>query len=163
MTTSITPRERAADLQLGGLRVWIDGRHATDSNDYWDGNWLVVCAHYQSAQSQVSVAGPLLHVSEVVTLHSGCTRLAAGEVQEAGLYCMEPNLKIELWAVPGGKFIGKVRITPDHKSEMHDFGFALADAELDALLASCAELLQRYPLRNRPSVANDEGGAAPAG
>ena len=137
----------APDLHIGGLRLWIDRRHQAEVSDYWDGNWLEVRAEYESANSRVAIAGPLVHLSEIVTLERSCTKLAAQEVQEAGLFCREPNLKIELWAVPGGKFIGKVRITPDHKSEMHDFGFALADGELDALLGACAQILRHYPLQ----------------
>lgn len=147
MNVSTAPRSRAPDIQLAGLRVWVDGRHEADTHDYWDGNWVTVFAQYQSAQSQVTVAGPLVHLSEIVTLHNGCTKLAARQVQEAGLFCMEPNLKIELWAVPGDQFIGKVRITPDHKAEMHDFGFAFEAAELDALVQACSDVLSRFPVR----------------
>lgn len=137
--------DRAPDLHIGGLKLWVDGRHQSEVSDYWDGNWVEVRAEYQSANSRVAIAGPLLHLSELVTLKRGCTRLAAQEVSEAGLFCREPNLKLELWAVPGGKFIGKVRITPDHKSEMHDFGFALGEGELDALLGACSAILALYP------------------
>ena len=145
----MTPaRAEPPDLRIGGLRVWIDGRHNSEVADYWDGNWVEVLAEYVSANSRVAVAGPIVHLSEIATLLSSCEKLARQSVQEAGLYCMEPNLKIELWAVPNGKVIGKVRITPDHKSEMHDFGFALDDGELAELLAACARLLEKYPLRN---------------
>lgn len=151
MTTDTEPRDRAPDLQLAGFRLWVDGRHPAEVADYWDGNWVVVHAEYRSANAAVTVSGPFVHLSEIVALHKGCTRLAARQSQEAGLYCQEPNLKIELWAVPGDQFIGKVRITPDHKSEMHDFGFAFEAAELDALIGACAALLVRYPLRHAPA------------
>lgn len=151
MTASTATRSRAPDIQLAGLRVWVDGRHETDTNDYWDGNWVTVLAEYRSDRSHVTVAGPLVHLSEIVTLHKGCTKLATRQVQEAGLFCMEPNLKIELWAVPGDQFIGKVRITPDHKAEMHDFGFAFNAAELNALVQACGDLLSRYPVMQGPS------------
>lgn len=150
MSDDTASRDRKPDLELAGLRLWIDGRHPSKVADYWDGNWLSVRVEYRSAHARVSAAGPLLHVSEIVTLHNGSTKLAAREVQEAGLFCMEPNLKIELWAVPGDKFIGKVRITPDHKAEMHDFGFAFDAFQLESLLAACADILTRYPLRQRP-------------
>ena len=81
MNVSTAPRSRAPDIQLAGLRVWVDGRHEADTHDYWDGNWVTVLAQYQSAQSQVTVAGPLVHLSEIVTLHNGCTKLAARQVQ----------------------------------------------------------------------------------
>lgn len=141
----------APDMHIGGLRLWIVGRHHSEIEDYWEGNWLHIYAECVSANSRVAIEGPLVHLSEITTLHSSCQKLAARQVQEAGLYCMEPNLKLELWAVPGGKLIGKVRITPDHKSEMHDFGFALDDAELDALLTACSEVLNKFPVRHRKS------------
>ena len=145
-------RAEAPDLHIGGLRLWIDGRHNSEVADYWDGNWVEVLAEYISTNSRVAVAGPIIHLSEITTLHSSCARLARLDVQEAGLYCMEPNLKIELWAVPNGKVIGKVRITPDHKSEMHDFGFALDEGELAEVVAACARVLEKYPVRNKKSV-----------
>lgn len=145
-------RQGAPDLEIGGLRLWIEGRHYAESEDYWDGNWLRIVAECTSSNSHVAIAGPLVHLSEITTLHSGCEKLASHQVQEAGLYCMEPNLKVELWAVPGGKVIGKVRITPDHKSEMHDFGFALDEGGLTALLGACASVLRRFPLRNNKSA-----------
>jgi hypothetical protein len=152
MNDSSSPRSRAPDFHIAGLRLWIEGYHYAESTDYWDGNWMQVSAEYQSANSRVAVAGPIVHLSEITTLHSGCEKLMARTVEEAGLYCMEPNLKIELWAVPNGQVIGKVRITPDHKSEMHDFGFALDEAALTELLASCARVLEKFPLRHaRPT------------
>jgi len=152
MSNSTPARPDAPDLRIGGLRLWIDGRHNSEVADYWDGNWVEVFAEYLSPHSRVAAAGPIIHLSEISTLHTSCEKLARLEVQEAGLYCMEPNLKIELWAVPGGKVIGKVRITPDHKSEMHDFGFALEEGELAAVLAACARVLEKYPVRNRISA-----------
>ena len=152
MNDSSLPHSRAPDFHIAGLRLWIEGYHYAESTDYWDGNWMQVSAEYQSANSRVAVAGPIVHLSEITTLHSGCEKLVARKVEEAGLYCMEPNLKIELWAVPNGQVIGKVRITPDHKSEMHDFGFALDEAALSELLASCARVLEKFPLRHaRPT------------
>jgi hypothetical protein len=137
------------DLRIGGLSLWIVGRHHSEIESYWEGNWLRIYAECTSPNSRVVIEGPLVHLSEITTLHSSCEKLARLEAQEAGLYCMEPNLKVELWAVPGGKVIGKVRLTPDHKSEMHDFGFALDAGELDALVVGCAVVLKKFPVRHK--------------
>ncbi len=154
MSRTGRPARGVPDLSIGGLRLWIIDRQFGASEDYWDGNWLRIHAECASAHARVEIEGPLVHLSEIVTLHSGCAKLAARQVQEAGLYCMEPNLKLELWAVPGDKFIGKVRITPDHKSELHDFGFALNDGELVALIDACAEVLRKFPVRHKPADAD---------
>lgn len=155
MSVSAAGAAREADLCIGPLRLWIDGRQPSDVEDYWDGNWLIIQAQCASAHSQVRIAGPLLHLSEIVTLHSGCAKLDGGQVQEAGLYCMQPNLKIELWAVPGDQLIGKIRITPDHKAELHDFGFALERDALQAVIVACAHILREFPLRHAPSREKD--------
>ncbi len=149
VSESIAPSRRAADLVVAGLSLWVAGRHGGESEDYWEGNWLDVIARYRAGGSRVAVAGPIVHLSELAALLAGCERMAAGAVTETGLYCMEPNLKIELWRVPNGQLIGKTRITPDHKSEVHDFGFALEPGELPAIAASCRDILARYPLRGK--------------
>jgi len=149
MNHPVSPSRRAADLLVAGLSLWVVGRHGDGSDDYWEGNWLDVIARYRAGGSRVAVAGPLVHLSELAALRAGCERMAAEVTTETGLYCMEPNLKIELWRAPNGQLIGKTRITPDHKSEMHDFGFALESADLHAIVTSCERILERYPLRGK--------------
>ena len=149
MSEPISPSRRVADLVVAGLSLWIAGRHDTGSDDYWEANWLDVIARYRADSSRVAVSGPIVPLSGLAALQSGCERMAAGAATETGLYCMEPNLKIELWRVPNGQLIGKTRITPDHKSEVHDFGFALEPGDLAAIVASCRDILARYPLRGK--------------
>lgn len=144
------------DLRIAGLRLWVEAREQPESQDYWDGNWLRVRAHCAGEHSEVRAAGPLVHLSEVATLKSGCEKLLAGTVAEAGLYCAEPNLKLELWAAPGGGVVGKVRITPDHRAEIHDYGFACDLDGVARLVAACERLLGRYPLRGKGARAAEE-------
>lgn len=152
MSDSTHAQSRGSDLSVGGLTLFIEERANNNSDDYWDANWLTVRAECRGKNSLVSVTGPILHLSEVAALKVGCARLAAGEITETGLFCMEPNLKIELWSVPGGQLIGKIRITPDHKSEMHDFGFAMDAGELAAVETACSLVLEHYPMRGKPGV-----------
>ena len=145
----MTAASSAPDLSIAGLELWIDDREHPDSQEYWEGNWLRVRVRCAAAHSEVRAAGPFLHLSEIATLKAGCERLLAGEVAEAGLYCAEPNLKIELWTAPSSTVIGKIRITPDHRAEIHDYGFAADLAGVQALVVACARLLERYPLRGK--------------
>lgn len=149
MSTMANLPERAPDLALAGFRLWITGRGGADIDDYWDGNWLDVIADCRGSDSCVIARGPLIHLSEIQTLRNGCARLAAGTAQEAGLYCTQPNLKLELWAVPGGPIVGKLRITPDHKAETHDYGFAIERALLPGIVAACEAMLAAYPTRGK--------------
>lgn len=139
----------APDIAIAGLRLWVEGRAQPDAESYWEGNWLRVRAQCTAEHSEVRAAGPCVHLSEIATLKAGCEKLLRGEVAEAGLYCAEPTLKLELWAAPGGAVVGKIRITPDHRLEIHDYGFATDAAGIAALVAECARVLERYPPRGK--------------
>ncbi len=145
----MTTTNHEPDLRIAGFALWVDARTAPESDDYWDGNWLQVRANYEASESSVRAAGALIHASELATLATGCRKLLAGEAAEAGLYCAAPNLKLELWSAPGGAVVGKLRITPDHKAELHDYGFATDAAGIEALIAACGRVLDRFPLRGK--------------
>lgn len=145
----MTATTQEPDLRIAGFALWVDARTAPESDDYWDGNWLQVRASYEANDSSVRAAGALIHASELMTLVAGCRKLLAGEAAEAGLYCAAPNLKLELWSAPGGAVVGKLRITPDHKAELHDYGFATDAAGIEALIAACGRVLDRFPLRGK--------------
>ncbi|MGE0860709.1 MAG: hypothetical protein AB7I01_14430 [Gammaproteobacteria bacterium] len=145
----MTATNHDPDLRIAGFALWVDARTAPESDDYWDGNWLQVRASYEASDSSVRAAGALVHASELVTLAAGCRKLLAGEAAEAGLYCSAPNLKLELWSAPGGAVIGKLRITPDHQAELHDYGFATDNVGLQALVAASERVLTRFPLRGK--------------
>lgn len=149
MTDTPCSDDGACELSVAGLSVTVVSRHGEDSDDYWDGNWLQAAAEYRSGNSRVSVTGSIIHLSEIAAFKAGCERMMAGEIDETGLYCREPNLKVELWRVPNGQLIGKARITPDHKSELHDFGFALENEDLKRVAAACAAMLEKFPLRGK--------------
>jgi len=53
------------DLQVGGLQLWIHARQFPDSEDYWDGNWLMVTVRCCASGAEVWVKGPILHLSEL--------------------------------------------------------------------------------------------------
>jgi len=62
------------DLRVEGLQLWIHERQFPDSKDYCDGNWLIVTARCCASQADVSVNGPILHLSE---LHSWMVKCEA--------------------------------------------------------------------------------------
>lgn len=145
------------DLVIAGLSIQIIARHGKDSDDYWDDNWVDVLACCRSEHASVEVRGPLIHLSEIAALKAGSERMLAGDIEQTGLYCMEPNLKVELWQVPGDQFIGKTRITPDHKAEIHDFGFAFSRQTLHEIIAACGRILENYPIRGKATESTQPG------
>jgi len=72
----------------------VDSRWFPDSKDYCDGNWLIVTARCCASQADVSVNGPILHLSE---LHSWMVKCeaCASLLGEANLN-IEPNIAIKL-------------------------------------------------------------------
>lgn len=142
--------ERAPDLTISGLRLWVHGRQFPASDDYWDGNWVVVTAECQYPQSLVRAGGPIVHLSEVASLLEGCQAIYQTLRGTAALACMEPNLRVELAMDALGHVKAVVALTPDHMTEEHTFRSELDQSYLPPIIAECRSILERFPLKGRP-------------
>ncbi len=148
----------AADLQIVGLRIWVHGRQFPDSTDYWDGNWLRITAYCMVGESRVRVHGSVVHLSEIAGLLRGCESLSETLAGRTGLDSMEQNLKLELIAKKLGRVAVDIQITPEPMRESHRFRDEIDQTNLPAIIAACARILEKYPLRGRPQL-QARGGA----
>jgi hypothetical protein len=144
------PHARKADLTIGGLRIWVHGLQFPESDDYWDGNWVVVTAQCRSPQSSVRAEGPIVHLGEIADFLKGCEALYANLRGSAVLSCMEPSLRAELTAGSLGHIQLVISLTPDHLAEQHTFRSELDQSFLPAVIAGCQEILQQFPLKGQP-------------
>ena len=141
------------DIQLSGLQLWVHGRQFQDSDDYWDGNWLLVTAHCGSADASVRVTGPIIHLSELHRWHSESIQLQTILKGEAKLECMEPELAVTLKAETSGHITMEVSITPDPMNQKHWFQFMIDQSYLGLLVKQCVKILQTYPIKgNQPEM-----------
>lgn len=137
------------DIEIAGLKIWVHGRQFEDAQDYWDGNWLHVTAYCAEGGAAVRAHGPLLHLSELSHFLKACEKLHETLRGKAELPCMEPNLSVELAvSSPRGNIEAKVRITPDHLSQQHTFGFSIDQSYLPGILRGIRSVLGLYPVRN---------------
>jgi hypothetical protein len=138
------------DLELAGFKLCILGRQFPDSEDYWDGNWLVVNAVCGSLSSQVRAAGSFLHLSELETWLEQLRSAYARAEGIAELRCMEPNLSIRLELGKLGSGTVRVCLTPDHLKETHEVEFDIDQSYLPPVIRQLERILAAYPVRNRP-------------
>jgi hypothetical protein len=135
------------DVSLAGLRIWVSGRQFPDSDDYWDGNWLLVSASCSSACAQVFVQGPILHLSEVRHWLNGLKELNETVEGEAELHCMEPYMGATVRLGKTGSGSLSVSITPDNLKERHEFEFEFDQTYLPRTIRELEGILDRFPLR----------------
>jgi hypothetical protein len=134
-------------LVLGELKLWVHGRQFPNADDYWDGNWLSVTAHYHRHQSSVVADGPFLHLGELWGLYQGCLRMHASLKGEAALECIEPNLSLKLTAGPTGRIQVETTITPDQSTESHSYINEIDLSYLPAINAALASIFNEYPIK----------------
>ena len=134
-------------IKFEKLKIWIHGRQFPDANDYWDGNWLLVTAHYAADGSSVSTSGAIIHLPEIAGWALGAKKIIDTLQGEAGLYCMEPNLAVILKAKSLGHIDVELSITPDDITQQHKYFFELDQTYLPPLIQQCEEVLQNYPIR----------------
>jgi hypothetical protein len=143
------------NLRIGGLRIWVHGRQFPESDDYWDGNWLMVTAFYRSPRSWVSVEGPIIHGPEFAHLLEECERLYSSLAGAATLPCIEPNLRLAMKGNGRGQIDVEVVITPDHMKEAHTYHEEIDQTHLPPILQACRAVLSAYPIKG---AANRAGG-----
>ena len=138
----------APDFKIIGLSVWVLSRGFDSSDDYWDGNWLLVRALCEAHGAVVETTGPILHLGELEQwLHE--LRAAHSSLNGiATLECTEPNLSVSLSLTQGnGELV--VDLTPNHMMQKHRFRFEIDQSYLPALCSELERLLARYPIRGQ--------------
>jgi hypothetical protein len=145
--TDLFAKLGAPDLKLEGLQIWVHGRQFSDSNDYWDGNWLRVTAHCGGNGASVFATGSIIHLSELDRWLVGTEELLKNLTGEAKLACMEPALSATLKSGSLGHITMEVSITPDHMTQSHRFQFQIDQSYLPPFVKQCQSILKAYPIR----------------
>lgn len=138
------------DLQLAGFSLWVFGRQYESAHDYWDGNWLNVCAQVEADSATVKASGAILHLSELAGFLNELKRLDDNLKGDARLSCIEPNLGIVIRGESLGQMTTTINITPNHMTQRHEFVFAIDQSYLKPLIASCRSIIAQYPIRGNP-------------
>ena len=118
-------------LELGGLRLWLRGRHFPWEEGFWNGDWLVVTANCRASGAEVSAQGPFLHKGDLPRWLEACERLLAQRSGVAMLWALKPELQISLNAGEAG-LQAEVRLSPDLSSQEHVFRFPVVWEALEA-------------------------------
>lgn len=139
------------DFSLGGLSIWVEGRHIPDAAHYLDRNWLQVRATMRSAQASVTTDGPILLTKDFDRFRAELVAMNETLTGSATLWSYEPNLKVTLST--DGLVGGKVEITPDQLSESHWFCVEGFDQTgLPEIIASPDALMERFPVEDWPEA-----------
>ena len=112
-------------LELGGLRLWLHGRHFPWEEGFWNGDWLVVTAHCRASGADVRASGPFLHSGDIPRWLEACERLVADRKGMAMLWAVRPELQISLNAAAEG-VRAEVRLSPDLALQEHVFFFQIS-------------------------------------
>ncbi len=135
-------------IQIKGLKIWVHGRQFPKEMDYWDGNWLLVTVECSSHDAEVTVGGPIIHLSELKAWADAANKMQNTLSGEANLECMEPNLAVKLAIDKSGHIMMTVDISPDHLLQEHRFRFEIDQSYLPELVRSFRSVLDAYPVRS---------------
>ena len=111
-------------LVLGGLRLWVHGRHFPWEEGFWNEDWLVVTAHCHASGADVRAHGPFLHTGDLPRWLEACERLLAERKGKAMLWAVRPELQISLNVVAEG-VRAEVRLSSDLALQEHVFFFQI--------------------------------------
>lgn len=135
------------DLCIAGLAVWVEARSCPDSDDFWDGNWLVVRARVEAAGAWVAIEGSYLRSDEIQRFLRELERVDADLEGAARLETLEQMLRVEMRCGALGQVEAVVEITPDRQAQAHRFVFDLDQSYLRSVLSGCRRILAAFPVR----------------
>jgi hypothetical protein len=140
------PSSAALGLQLGGVRLEVDGRTAHDCDDTWDANWLSVTAKCTAAGAEVVVPAAVMTSWSVERFCGGLEGLVRTGVGCAYLTAESPNLTVRVESqMLDAPITVRAELTPDSAGQGHWFAFVVSRAELRAAIARCQEILGAHP------------------
>jgi hypothetical protein len=135
------------DLKLEGLSVWALGRELPNSEDYWDGNWLVIYAHVEAPGARIDVHGPWLRTDEIERFLEQLEALNRDLKGNAELACMEPTLNVKVACYSLGHIAVTVEITPDYETQTHRVEFYSDQTFLASYIKGCRAILAKFPVK----------------
>jgi hypothetical protein len=164
MLDTYTEKHFHPDIELAGLRIWIDSRKYPDHHDFWDGNWLNTTVHCSTenslVKSLVRFSGDILRNTEIAEWLNSLEKLnealsdeanAGLEVipGEANLYPLENYFTVKMKTETYQRVSIKVDIFPKDIFERHYFEFWLDQSCINDLIESCRNILTKFPIRGK--------------
>ncbi|HEY4474030.1 MAG TPA: hypothetical protein VI957_02625 [Candidatus Paceibacterota bacterium] len=131
------------DIEFGPLRIWVHGRQFPESEDYWDGNWLLATAHYNS----IEATGAIITTDEIRSLMQDCQKVLQAGAGTIDLACTEPYIQLHLESDTLGHLNGKIEITPDPAKEVHEYRVEFDQSYLPNVIRQCESVLKQYPIK----------------
>ncbi len=136
-------------ISFSGFQLWIHGRESEDNQDYWDGNWLRVTAHYGAQGADVWAQGSILHLGELEDWLRQLEEMSRTMSGKAELAPIEPYLYITFEMDKLGHVNVQTRITPENVSQHHEFKEQIDQSYLPGLIRQVTTVLQDYPIRGK--------------
>ena len=130
-------------LVIGGLSLWILGDANSESYRGVDLQAHAVCS---APGATVSVTGPLVGTNDIAAFMWEMEAMHEWKATTASLRPVELNLSVELKSSAIGRLQVEVGITPDSKTQQHQF---ISELDLTYLLkpiAQCRESLAAFPV-----------------
>jgi len=142
----------AADIELGGLLIWVHGRQFEQAMDYWDGNWLRVTVNCSALGADVWISGPKIHLPEIEKWKEESVTMYSTMAGSASLDCMEPELNVKTSVDKLGHLAVIIDITPHLGTQRHQFKFELDQSYLPKVISGCKSVLERFPIRDKEQI-----------
>jgi hypothetical protein len=160
MLDTYIEKHYAADIELVGLKIWIDGRKYPNHYDFWDGNWLNATVRCSSKRSSVWFSGDILRNTEIDEWLNSLEKLnqsitdeanATLEVKsgEANLNPLERYFIVKIKPETYQRVSIKIDVFPNDYSERHYFEFWLDQSCINDLIESCRNILTKFPIRGK--------------
>jgi hypothetical protein len=136
------------DISLGHFSLWVVARQFPDSQDEWDGNWLIVRARFGDGDASAETSGPVLDTVAMFTFRRDLLELLRNGHGYAALASLEPDVSVEVdTPSPGGR--PRVGVTFfSNQDETRELEFEVDRDELLALIGQLDAVLLRFPVRN---------------
>jgi hypothetical protein len=149
MSREVSPADLGeSDLTVAGFQLWVHGRQFPESEDYYDGNWLLITAHCGARGARVWTKGAILLVTDIAQFANQCAAILRGDTRLAAIAPLEPELKISLEVADRlGHIRAQVEITPEYLVQAHWFEFEIDQSYLSGIIQQCSAILQEYPIR----------------
>lgn len=127
---------RDADIEIGPLRLWFDGRCSREG-------WMGVTAVCETPAARVAVTGDILQLDDLRQWVQQCERIEASRLNEAILSPAEPMIRVSVIRSDKlGHFRVSLDITPDPESEQHHFVYEIDQSYFPSMLAQTRRVLQ---------------------
>src|SRR5262249_33248486 len=120
----------------GVLSLWISGPAS-------DEDWIDVVAVCNAPSCTVSASGAIMQLSDLREWRSQLERMNRTLTGRAALISTEPNINLSLELDKLGNITGRLSITPDVLTQLHEIQFEIDQSYLPPVIAQIRSVIQR--------------------